>query len=214
MAESSTATSLRSIAMLSAVLAVTAGCESSDNWLKRWTDSDKEAIILGAPGAHEYLHEIYELVGGDPTTQAEIYANAKTAAEQTPGTSTQLRYALVLATPGHAETSDIEAQSLLRSLLAEPELMTPAEMALATIKLAEVEERLVMKAEAQRLRAENAHAATTSTTEDAALAQHVANVEAENRRLRQSLADAEAKLEALSAIERSLREQPGNSELR
>ena len=61
-----------SVAMLIAMLVVMSGCESSDAWLKKWTDSDKEAIILGAPGAHEYLHEIYQLTSGDPATQAEI----------------------------------------------------------------------------------------------------------------------------------------------
>ena len=211
-----TATRYACTTMLLAVLAVMSGCESSDSWLKKWTDSDKEAIILGAPGANEYLHEIYELAGGDPATQAEIFANAEAAATITPGTSTQLRYALILATPGHAETSDIQAQSLLRSLLSQAELMTPAETALATIHLREVEERLVLKAETDRLREEYAltEDARPNPTEDAALAQRVANVEAENRRLRRSLADAEAKLEALSSIERSLREQAVNAETR
>jgi hypothetical protein len=40
----------------------------------------------------------------------------------------------------------------------------------------------------------------------------IANVEAENRRLSRSLADAEAKLDALSAIERSMREQAAHDE--
>ena len=209
MPDPSLTTRIRSTVMMIAVIVVTTSCESTDNWLKKWTDSDKEAIILGAPGAHEYLHEMYELARGDPATQAEIFANAKAAALQTPGTSTQLRYALVLATPGHAETSDVAAQSLLRSLLAEPELMTPAENALATIHLHEVEERLVLVAEVRHLRAENARAATN---EEAAVAQRIAKVEAENRRLRKSLSVAESKLEALSDIERSLREQSANNE--
>ena len=51
-----------------------------------------------------------------------------------------------------------------------------------------------------------------TTTEDAALAQRVANVEAENRRLRRTLAETEAKIAALSEIERSLRDQSGNGE--
>jgi hypothetical protein len=42
--------------------------------------------------------------------------------------------------------------------------------------------------------------------------QRIAKVEAENRRLRQSLTDAESKLEALSDIERSLREQSANAD--
>ena len=214
MRKPSAATNKRRIAMLVAVLAVLGGCESTDSWLKKWTDSDKESVILGAPGAHEYLYEIYELVSGDPATQADTFANAKLAAEITPGTSTQLRYALLLATPGHAEASDIAAQSLLRSLLADPDLMTPAETALATIHLREVEERLVLRAEADSLRAQIAQAEIVPppTTEDAALAQRVANVEAENRRLRRTLAETEAKIAALSEIERSLRDQSGNGE--
>ncbi len=206
----------RRVAMLIAILAGLYGCESTDNWLKRWTDSDREAVILGAPGAHEYLHEIYQLVSSDAAEQAEIFANAKSAAERTPGTSTQLRYALLLATPGHAEHSDIQAQTLLRQLLTEPELLTPAENALATIHMREVEERLSLVAEVNHLREEIArieeeHAAAI---DEAALTRRVTNTEAENRRLRRSLADAEAKLEALSEIERSLREQSGNGEPR
>ncbi len=200
-----------------AALTVMAGCETSDNWLKRWTDSDREAVILGAPGAHEYLHEIYRLATGDAAAQAEIFTNARLAAERQPGTSTQLRYALLLATPGHAEHSDIQAQTLLRLLLAEPDLMTPAENALATIHLREVDERLALIADSHALRQEIARLQAeqqANPTAEAELTRRVVNVEAENRRLRRSLADAEAKLEALSEIERSLREQSGNGEPR
>ncbi len=207
----------RSVATTLAALAVLAGCETSDNWLKRWTDSDREAVILGAPGAHEYLYEIYQLATGDVAAQADIFANAKLAAERQPGTSTQLRYALLLATPGHAEHSDIQAQTLLRQLLTEPDLMTPAENALATIHLREVDERLALTADTNALREEIARLQAeqqANPTAEAALTRRVANVEAENRRLRQSLADAEAKLEALSEIERSLRNQSGNGEPR
>lgn len=207
----------RNAATIAALVAL-AGCENTDNWLRRWTDSDREAVILGAPGAHEYLHEIYELAKGDPAEQAAVFGNAKLAAERQPGTSTQLRYALLLATPGHAGHSDIQAQTLLRQLLAEPELMTPAENALATINLREVEERLALVAETNRLREEIARMANAPPLpppiEDAELARRVASMETENRRLRRSLADAEAKLEALSEIERSLRNQSGNGEPR
>jgi hypothetical protein len=195
--------------MMIAVLAMTAGCESTSAWLRDLTATDEEQTILGAPGANTYLTEMYRLADGDPATQAEIFADAQSAAKITPGTSTNLRYALVLATPGHAGSNGIEAQSLLRSLLSQTELMTPAEIALATIHLQEVEERLVLDAEARRLRAESTRA---TTTEEAAVARRIANVEAENRRLRQRLADTEAKLEALSAIERSLRDQNSNDD--
>ena len=196
-----------------AVLCVTAGCETT-SWLKGFTSRQDEAIILGAPGVGSYLSDMYELAGSDRATQAEIFADAETAATLTPGTITNLRFALVLATPGHPGTNAVKAQGMLRELLSQPDLMTPGEIALATIHLQEVEQRLMLDAETERLRAQNTRSATTTdeAAVDAAMARRMANLETENRRLRQSLADAESKLDALSAIERSLREQSSNGD--
>jgi len=197
-----------------AVLCVTAGCETTSDWLKGFTSRQDEVIILGAPGAGSYLSDMYELAGSDRATQAEIFADAETAATLTPGTMTKLRFALVLATPGHPGTNAVKAQGMLRELLSQPDLMTPGEIALATIHLQEVEQRLMLDAEIERLRAQNTRPATTTeeAAVDAAIARRMANLEAENRRLRQSLTDAESKLDALSAIERSLREQSSNGD--
>ena len=196
-----------------ATLCVMAGCETTSDWLKGFTSQQDEPIILGVPGAGSYLSDMYELAGSDRATQAEIFAGAESAATLTPGTMTNLRFALVLATPGHPGTNAVQAQSMLRELLSQPDLMTPGEIALATIHLQEVEQRLMLDAETERLRAENTRAATTEEAAvEAAAARRMANLEAENRRLRQSLTDAESKLEALSDIERSLREQSSNDE--
>jgi hypothetical protein len=203
----------RSTAIMIAVLCVTAGCESTSSWLNGFTNKQDEVIILGAPGAGSYLSDMYELAGSDRATQAEILADVEAAATLAPGTMTNLRLALVLATPGHPGTNAVKAQGMLRELLAQPDLMTPGEIALATIHLQEVEQRLMLDAETQRLRAENTRSATTEeAAADAAIARRMANLEAENRRLRQSLTDAESKLDALSAIERSLREQSSNGD--
>ena len=86
--------------------------------------------------------------------------------------------------------------------------MTPAEIALATIHLKNVEQRLVLDAETRRLRAENNRA---TTTEQRAISQRIGTVESENRRLRQQLSDAQEKLEAITSIERSIREQAENN---
>lgn len=188
------------------------GCESTSNWLKgRRTADATDPVILGAPEANSYLAELYELTKGDPATQAEIYADAESAAKLTPGTSTELRYALILATPGHSETDGVQAQGMLRELLSQTELMTSAEIALATIYLNDVEARIVLDAEARRLRSENSRAATT---EEAAVTQRIARVESENRQLRDALADAESKLKAITSIERSIREQSGANDPR
>lgn len=193
-------------------LALLSGCETTGNWLKgRRTAEPAEAIDSSAPEANAYLDELHRLAGGDPATQAEIFADAESAAMLTPGTSTELRYALVLALPGHSGSNPEEAQGKLRELLARPELMTANENALAAVFLTEVETRLVLEAEARRLRSDSTRAAMT---EEAAVAQRIARVEAENRRLRQSLADAEAKLEAIMTIERSIRQQAGQTDPR
>jgi hypothetical protein len=196
-----------------AVLFVSAGCETTSDWLEGFTDKQDDVIILGAPGAGSYLSDMYNLAGSDRATQAEIYADAEAAATLSPGTMTNLRFALVLATPGHPGTNAVKAQSMLRELLSQPDLMTPGEIALATIHLQEVEQRLMLDAETERLRAENTRVATTEEAAvEAAMARRLANLEAENRRLQQSLTDAESKLDALSAIERSLREQSSNGD--
>jgi hypothetical protein len=201
----------RTLTLATIVAAVClSGCETTSNWLKgRKTAEPTDSVVLGAPEANAYLSELEQLAGGDPATQAEIYADSESAATLTPGTSTQLRHALVLAMPGHSESNPAAAQSIFRELLARPEMLTSAEISLATIFLKDVEARIVIDSEARRLRAENTRAATT---EEAAIAQRISRVESENRQLRQSLADAEAKLEAITSIERSIREQSGDND--
>ncbi len=195
--------------MMMATITVTSGCETNTDWMMERRVAEAAPLDLAVPQTNGYLAELYQFTSGDPATQAEIFADAQSAAMLTPDPSTRLRYALVIAAPGHAETNGTGAQSIFRELLAQTELMTPAEIALATIHLREVEARLVLGAEMRRLRTENSRAATT---EKAAVARRIANIEAEKRRLSQSLADAEAKLEALSAIERSIRQQAENIE--
>lgn len=184
------------------------GCSQTKSWLDRATggddDRDNESIILGAPSADDYLRDIDVMANGDPASQVELFADAESRATLTPDPSTELRFALILATPGHTDSDPVRAQSLLRELLTQTALMTPSEVALAQINLKYVEERIVLEAEASRLRASSSRAART---EELAINQRLARVEAENRRLRTDLADAENKLEALTSIERSIREQ-------
>ena len=201
---------IMSIAIIAITIAMTSGCADMKGWLTgKRTANANENVILGAPEADQYIQEMYRLTSGDPATQAEIYADAESAAQLTPGPSTKLRYALVLATPGHSGTNPQEAQGLFRELLAATELMTPSETALATIHLKSVEQQIVLGAETRRLRSENTRAATT---EEEAIAQRIATVESENRQLRRDLEEAEQKLEAITSIERSIREQSDNGD--
>lgn len=182
------------------------GCGSVDNWLRGRTPPEQpgDDVILGAPDAGSYLDELQRLVAGDPFTQVDIHADAESAATLTPNPSTRLRYALILATPGHAANDPDEAASLLRELLAETELMTRREIALATIYLKLLDQQLVLEAETRRLASERT---TAESAEQRATAARIADVEAENERLRRTLYDVEQKLEALTSIERSIRSQ-------
>ena len=194
------------IAAAAMSLALLAGCAQTKEFLSgiRNDSSSNDAVILGAPEAEHYLAEIYDLAVGDPATQAEIFADARSGSQLTPGPQTHLRYALVLATPGHSEADPEQAQSMLRELLTQTELMTPAEISLATIHLKSVEQLIVVNAEASRLRASTSR---TAQTRQAATNQRLATVEAENRQLRRDLEEAEGKLEAITSIERSIRAQ-------
>lgn len=190
-----------------AIAVLSGGCAQTRGWLdkvKPGGGGTSQPEILGAPAADEYLQELERLATGDPATQAEIFADAESRAKLTPDPSTNLRLALVLATPGHSESDAEQAQSLLRELLTQSPLMTPAEIALAQIHLKSVEDRIVLSSEARMLRQSSSR---QTQTQEQAINQRIANVEAENRRLRRELRDAEGKLEAITTIERSIREQ-------
>ena len=199
---------LKPIALLIALL-MAGGCAQTRSWLDRVSssgddDRQSDSVVLGAPDAEDYLVELEKLATGDPATQIEIYADAESRSTLTPDPSTNLRFALVLATPGHTEYDPSRAQSMLRELLANTTLMTRSEVALARIYLQSVEESLVLAAETRRLRQSDSRAART---EERAISQRLASVEAENRRLRTDLEEAENKLEAITSIEQALRDQ-------
>jgi len=197
----------RQIAVTTLGVLLLAGCSQTKSFLSGMGKSDTpsgDVGILGAPPADQYLAELYDLAAGDPATQAEIFADARSGSQLTPGPQTNLRYALVLATPGHTEADPEQAQSMLREILTQTEIMTNAEIALATIHLKSVEQLIVSNSEARRLRASTSRA---TQTQEAATNQRLATVEADNRRLRRELAEAEEKLEAITSIERSIRAQ-------
>lgn len=196
------------IILLAAILA---GCAQTKSWLEGFRKNDDRApsaanedLILGAPPADVYLEDLAAIASGDPARQAEILADSRAAAQLTPNPSTNLRYALVLAAPGHPGSDPQLAQSMLREILTQAPLMTQSEIALASVHLRAVEEVMVLESENRRLRESSSRA---QRTQDQAVAQRLASVEAENRRLRQELTDAEEKLEAITSIEREIREQ-------
>jgi hypothetical protein len=144
------------------------------------------------------LEMMSNLPQGDPARQAEIFQQAKDAAELQPTTSNRLRYALALATPGYSGADPVAAQRQLAELLARPETLLPVERLLAAVQLKEVEQRLILQAENARMRD-----TVPNDTHDKlqAINRRLAAETDENAKLRKALDEARAKLEAVTHIE-------------
>jgi len=181
------------------------GCGQTSDWIKgRSITETYDPGFVGTPVAETLVTDLGKIASGDPAAQAELFADAAAAAQLTPDASTNLRFGLILATPGHPESDPERAQSILREVLAQTILLTPAEISLATIYLNNVEQQIVANSETRRQQVSSSRIART---QEQSLKQRLATIEAENRQLRQDLEEAEQKLEAITSIERSIREQ-------
>src|SRR5271168_3458165 len=153
------------------------------------------------------LEMMSNLPQGDPARQAEIFQQAKDAAELQPTTSNRLRYALALATPGYSGADPVAAQRQLAQLLARPETLLPVERLLAAVTLKEVEQRLILQAENARMRDDASHDDSDSRDKLAAINRRLTAESDENVRLRKALDEARAKLDAITHIERSINDR-------
>jgi len=151
-----------------------------------------------------YLQTLRDLIDGDPVVQADAFRRAAEAANSAPTTTNRLRLALALATPGHPSSNAVEAQKQLSQLLASGDALLPEERTLALLHLKEVEQRLILDAEAQRLQ-RAAQAAATQRSDQSA--QRLQAALEENKQLRAALDEARAKLDAIINTERSIRER-------
>jgi septal ring-binding cell division protein DamX len=194
---------LRTLAMLCAVMGA-AACT-----LMPQPDEEPEPLPVTQPdpslaviGTH--LDMMGRLTQATPAEQAEIVRAARDAAELTPTTSNRLSYALALATPGHGQADPAAARQLLTELLARPETLLPAERALAWVCLRDAEQRLILQAENARLQSD---AARVERERSASTNRRLQAEIEENTRLKKALAEAQAKLDEIKRIERSIVER-------
>ncbi len=173
---------------------------------------DRSEPVLNRPAAdaeaaRDYLAALATLQSSPPAAQAEQFQAARAAAESAPTTANRLRYALMVALPGHAASDPVAARRQLSELLARPESMLPAERALAAILLASVDDRLLLLAEARRVEQD---AGARDKDRTAALQRRLQAEQDENTRLKRALDDAQKKLDAVTEVERSIagRENP------
>lgn len=190
----------RLIAMLTA-LALAAGCSNVDDWsgLKRRKDTTPVLHTDDGQVVATYLATLDRLGRGGAAEQAEIIESTRNAYVADPSTQKRLRYAFVLAVPGHAASDPAGARTLLGEALATPETLLPSERALADLMVRDLDARLALVRENETLR--NGHNAAQDDGRVAELDRRLQAETAEKERLRRELERAEAKLEAIATLE-------------
>jgi hypothetical protein len=201
-------TSVRCTVALAVALAV-AGCAGGPGQRTPSAAPVVNSAAVASQVLGDYLMLLQRLVQGPPAQQAEILASAQRDYDTAPTPSHELRLALILGTPGHPATDLPKAQGLLRELMANPEMLLPAERALTFLELSQIHDHLTLETENKRLQAD----AVRADQQRVANANHRLQAEMdENARLRRELEEARAKLDAIANIERSLNERkPGST---
>jgi hypothetical protein len=194
------------------LLAALAGCATAGDPVAErsvYPPSAPAAIPGIGDGVAVYLQTLRILIEGDAVVQADVFRNVSAAADSTPTTTNRLMLALAMATPSHPASDAAQAQRLLSELLAAGDALLPEEHVLALIHLKDVEQRLILDAESNRL--QRAAAAATAQRNDRSSQELQAALD-ENRKLRAALDEARARLDAITNIERSIRERENGAD--
>jgi hypothetical protein len=194
-------------AALCAWLALAAGCDSLGGLSNshpaagrpnEGVDRDTQVAVLLA----DTIQSLQRLSTGSPTEQAEIVTAARQSYERAAGGSAQLRYALVLATPGQPGRDPQQARVLLRELAARPETLAPVERALGQFELAQLDRELGLISDNERLQAIVTHSVDQDRL--AAANRRLQTELDDNAKLRHQLDEAQAKLDTIANIEPNL----------
>jgi hypothetical protein len=149
-----------------------------------------------------YLETLLKLQQGTAAQQAEVLVGLKNEYSAAPTPSRVLRYALGLATPGHAGFDPVGAQRLLREVLANPETLLSAERAMAHLQLAVLERHQALQTDAKRAQTESDRSDRDRIN---SLQRRLTAESEENARLKRALDEAQAKLDAIAKIEQGLK---------
>jgi hypothetical protein len=189
-------------AVLLLALALT-GCGSMGSWRSRAQPppppvpaESHEARVVA-----EHLATLSALVAAGTVEQAEILARARQNVSIDGSPRSRLMYALMLSVPGHAGSDLAGGRRALQEMLAAPEQLLPQERSLAAILLASLEALSSSEAESRRLRSQNDR---RNSERFDALNRRIHALADENEQLRKDLSEANAKLDAIASLERSM----------
>jgi hypothetical protein len=200
-----------------AVIALLAGCAGMGSPRPVETRPVSATVEnLQAAQLASYVNALQTVVQGSPAEQAEVLAAARNGYEQARQGPASLRYALLLAAPGHPARDPQGALRLLLEARSRPELLSPVERALAIVETQRVEQELGLVAENLRLvgEAQQERDRQRVTPPSVALARQLKAEMDENARLKKELEEAKAKLEAIANIERTIPARPPANEAR
>lgn len=163
------------------------------------------APLADSEVAAGHLELMSRLAAAPEAEQDGMFESVRGIYVEAPSPSRRLRYACLLATHGHRSTDPAGARSLLDDLIATPAGLGSAQLALAKVVRQEVDAWLSLQAALNEARA------LTGTAEServVAANRRIQAQAAEIARLRKELDDAQAKLEAIAELERSLVKRP------
>jgi hypothetical protein len=187
-------------------LLLLAGCNVVDDLgsRRRQPEPAAQPDPRDATMAASQLQTLATVARGTPAEQAELTDEIRRQAESDPTLFNRLRHALVLGLPGHAASDPVRARDALGEILAAPEMLRPAELAIASVMLHDVNARIALAGTNQRAAADSER---DESVRIEALNRRIQAQNAENARLRQELAEALKKLEAVATLERSIAEK-------
>lgn len=159
------------------------------------TDVPEGSVLVA-----RHLESIVRLGSVPAAEQGFITEEARIDFVAVPTPSNRLRYAMVLATPGHAGFDPYRAQDLLQALISEPGALSDAERSLAKVSSGQLENLLSVR---DQLRERDA-AVELAQERQAAADQRNQSLTAEVVRLSQELDLAIRKLEAVAELEKAL----------
>jgi hypothetical protein len=187
------------VVIFAACLPLLAGCAGL---AVRKSDAPQGGAALpeGADLVTRHLETVERLGSASAVEQVAMTEAARIDFVAVPTPSNRLRYAMVLATPGHAGFDPATAQEVLQTLLSAPEVLSDTEQALAAFVNRELATVLSLRAQLQ----ERDAAAAAIRDQLAAANQRSLSLTAENARLSEELGKATRKLEAVAELEKSL----------
>jgi len=200
-------TGLRSPSLLLCTVTLTcavSACSSVSTLMQRGTAARAPVarVEKDADNGRALIDALALMQVDSASTQAELVSAAKIAVDNEPSVTNRLRYAAYLALPRTPAADAVAARRQLSEILAQPELLRPVERVLAALLLDEVDERLVLQAEASRLRQDLANRekdrqVVTPPKRTPSDADEIA-------RLKRALDEAQRKLDAVTQVERSM----------